>query len=449
MKISVFTNCDGNYHIAGWRHPSAVCDAGTNVQPWIELAKRMEDAKLDMLFIADSASPQGASNPNHLSQTARGFWLEPLTLLSALSTSTTHLGLAATVPTTWHEPYNVARNFASLDHLSAGRAGWNAVTGRNPEDALNFSRAEHMAHDDRYDRAEEFVDVVKGLWDSYDDDAPLRDKVSGQFFDPTKLHFIEHRGKHFSVRGPLSVARPPQGHPVIIQAGTSESGRKFASRIAEVIFTAQSKLADAQAFYADIKSRAASFGRTPDSIKVLPGVSIYVAPTREAAEAKFQTMQDLIPIAYAIHQLGVYLGVDLSGFDPNAPMPDLDQKTGMQDNTRTWLTFAYDNGLTLAQAAMRSAAAKLHWVIVGTPDEVADELELWFSSKAMDGINLLPPHLPGSLDDFIAMVLPILRKRGLFREEYEGPTLRENLGLARPPSGHAVQTGNKSGVAFA
>lgn len=432
MKFSVFMMMDGNYHLGGWRHPEAYADGGFDIARWIEYAQILERGKLDMLFIADTISPPGAGDVEALSQTARAFGFEPLTLISALSQVTKNLGLAATVATTWTQPYNVARMFASIDNMTKGRSGWNLVTGRNVEDALNFSQPEHMAHADRYALAEEFIDVVKGLWDTFDDDAFLRDKRSGRFFDPKKFHMLNHKSAHFQVRGPLSVPRPVQGHPVVIQAGASEPARELSARIADMVFTAQSSAEKARVFYADIKARLSKYGRTPDQILIMPGVNLYVGKSRQEADEKFEQLQELIPTNYAIEHLSAMLGgVDLTSYPPDGPMPELDKNPALS-NPQLWVSLSKDENLTLAQVAKRSAASKAHWSVRGTPKDIADQLEDWFKTGAADGFNLLPAVAPGTLNEFVDLVVPELQRRGLFRTEYEGKTLRENLGLARP-----------------
>jgi FMN-dependent oxidoreductase (nitrilotriacetate monooxygenase family) len=438
LKFSVYMTADGNYHLGGWRLPDAYADAGQNISRWIEVARILERGKIDMLFIADNISPQGVVYLPSMSRSPRSVGFEPLTLLSALSTVTTRLGLAATSATTWNEPYTVARMFASLDHLSGGRAAWNLVTGRNPEDAKNFSRNVHVEHQDRYRRAEEFIDVVKGLWDSYDDHAIVRDRASGLFFDPNKLHLIKHNGEHFSVKGPLSVSRPPQGHPVIVQAGESEAARQLTARAADAVFTQQSSLKSARVFYRDIKRRLEQFGRAPDSLKVLPGMSAYIGRTREEAEEKYTGLQAMTPPEYAVRQLGLLLGVDLSGYPLDEAMPHLDASAA-RANPERWLKFSRDADMTLRQAALRANASKAHFVVKGTANDVADQMEEWFNNDAADGFNLLPPHIPGSLTEFVDHVIPELRRRGLFRFEYDGKTLRENLGLPRPPNSLAIR----------
>jgi len=327
----------------------------------------------------------------------------------------------------------VARTLASLDHLTGGRAGWNLVTGGSYEDAANFSQPVHAAHGDRYERGEEFVDVVRGLWGSYDRDAFPRDKTSGRYVDPAKVHVLNHTGKYFSVKGPLSVGRPPQGYPVIVQAGTSEPARKLSARVADVVFTAQSSIDDAKAFYADVKGRMQQHGRHPDDLKVMPGVAMYIGRSQQEAEAKCEALNALIPIDVAVSRLSRMLGgVDLSGYALDEPMPDVQGNTARMSTPLNYVRLARRENLTLRQVAMRSAAGKDHWTLIGTPQTIADELERWFVEKAADGFNLLPPHVPGAINEFVDLVVPELQRRGLFRTEYEGATLRENLGVPFP-----------------
>ena len=435
MKFAVFLMADSNYHIAGWRHPDSYVDAGSNFQRWIEFAQTMERGKLDMLFIADVIGVPGTKNPENLSHTPSIDKFEPFTLLAALSTVTRRIGLVATAATAYNEPYNVARTLASLDHLTGGRAGWNLVTGGSYEDAANFSRESHAAHGDRYERGEEFVDVVRGLWSSYDRDAFPRDKASGRYFDPGKLHVLNHVGKHFSVKGPLSVARPPQGYPVIVQAGTSEPARQLSARVADVVFTAQSSIDDAKAFYADVKGRLQQYGRHPDDLKIMPGVAMYIGRSQQEAEDKVEQLNALIPTHVALARLSRMLGgVDLSGYALDEPMPELQGNAARMSTPRNYVRLARRENLTLRQVAMRSAVAKDHWALVGTPQRIADQLEEWFVEKAADGFNLLPPHVPAAINDFVDLVVPELQRRGLFRTEYEGATLRENLGVPFPPN---------------
>jgi FMN-dependent oxidoreductase (nitrilotriacetate monooxygenase family) len=433
MKFAVFMLADSNYHIAGWRHPAAAVDAGSNIQRWIEFAQTMERGKLDMLFVADVIGVPGTGKPDSLRHASQIDKFEPFTLLAALSTVTRHIGLVATSATTYNEPYTVARTLASLDHLTGGRAGWNLVTGGSYEDAANFSRSEHAAHGDRYERGEEFVDVVRGLWGSYDRDAFPRDKASGHYFDPSKLHVLNHAGKYFSVKGPLSISRPPQGHPVIVQAGMSEPARRLSARVADVVFTAQSSMEDAKAFYADVKGRVQQYGRQPDDLKVMPGVAIYIGRTRQEAEDKVGQLNALIPIDVAVARLSRMMGgVDLSGYGLDEPMPELEGNAARVSTPLNYVRMAKRDNLTLRQVAMRSAVSKDHSALIGTPKDIADRLEQWFVEKAADGFNLLPPYVPGAIEDFVELVVPELQRRGLFRTEYEGTMLRQNLGVPFP-----------------
>jgi FMN-dependent oxidoreductase (nitrilotriacetate monooxygenase family) len=433
MKFAVFLMADSNYHIAGWRHPDAYVDAGSNIQRWIEFAKTLERGKLDMLFVADVIGVPGVHNPESLRYASTVDKFEPFTLLAALSSVTHRLGLVATSATAYNEPYNVARTLASLDHLTGGRAGWNLVTGGSYEDAANFSQPVHAAHGDRYERGEEFVDVVRGLWDSYDHDAFPRDKASGRYVDPAKVHVLNHTGKYFSVKGPLSVGRPPQGYPVIVQAGTSEPARKLSARVADVVFTAQSSIDDAKAFYADVKGRMQQHGRHPDDLKVMPGVAMYIGGSQREAEDKCEALNALIPIEVAVSRLSRMLGgVDLSGYALDEPMPEVQGNAARMSTPLNYVRLARRDNLTLRQVAMRSAAGKDHWTLIGTPQTIADELERWFVEKAADGFNLLPPHVPGAINEFVDRVVPELQRRGLFRTDYEGATLRENLGVPFP-----------------
>ncbi len=433
MKFAVFMGGDSNYHMAGWRHPDSYTDSGLNFKRWVEFARTMERGKLDMLFIADTIGTPGADDREQLSHTSRVDKFEPLTVLSALSTVTEKIGLVATAATTYNAPYAVARAFASLDYLSGGRAGWNLVTGGNREDALNFNLDSHVAHGDRYDRAEEFADVVRGLWDSYEDDAFLRDKTSGLYFRPEKLHILNHKGKHFSVKGPLSVARPPQGHPVIIQAGGSEPSKELTARVADVMFMSQSFLGDAVTFYADVKGRLAKFGRSPDDLKLMPGAFIFVGRTEEEANERFDKLQSMIPLEVAMARLSQNLGgVDLSPYPIDGPMPDVKGNSARMSAPDSYMKIARREQLTVRQTAMRAATAKHHWIVKGSPTQIADQLEEWFVNRGADGFNLLPSYMPGALNDFVDLVIPELQRRGLFRTEYEGNTLREHLGVPRP-----------------
>ena len=428
LKLGAFLMATG-HHVAAWRHPDVPANAGLDFAHYKHLARVAEAAKFDALFLADSIA---AATGEVASQMARSDHFEPLTLLSALSAVTEHIGLIATATTSYNEPYHVARKFASLDHLSGGRAGWNLVTA----EALNFGRDEHLGHAERYSRAREFHQVVTGLWDSWDDDAFVRDKASGRYYEPSKRHVLDHVGEHFQVKGPLNVARSPQGQPVIVQAGSSETGRELAAQTAEVVFTAQTSLADAQAFYSDLKGRLGQYGREADSLKIMPGVFVVVGQTEALAQAKFEAFQALVEPKVGVALLGRMLGnFDLSGYPLDGPLPQLPlTDSGQRSRQQLLSELAQREQLTLAQLGRRIAGGRGHYSVIGTPLQIADELQRWFEEGAADGFNILVPHLPGGLEDFARWVVPELQRRGLFRREYTGTTLRENLGLARPVS---------------
>ncbi|WP_419736423.1 LLM class flavin-dependent oxidoreductase [Pseudomonas sp. COR18] len=428
LKLGAFLANSG-HHVAAWRHPLAQADASLDFAHFKTIAETAERGRFDALFIADVVALWGHHH-DALSRTARAEHFEPLTLMSALAAVTNHIGLIATATTSYNEPYHIARKFASLDHLSGGRAAWNLVTSVVSDEAWNFGREQHIDHGDRYQRAEEFHDVVKGLWDSWDDDAFTRDKASGQYFDPDKLHTLNHRGEHFSVRGPLNVARPPQGHPVLVQAGASEAGKTLAARVAEVIFASASDLADAQAFYQDIKARAADLGRDPDHIKILPGITPFIGETREQAQALFDEFQALIDPVLGLRLLADTLGedIDLSGHDLDGPLPEtpVGQRGSRRDKV---LELARKENLSIRQLYLRLAGGN---PVIGTAADIADHFEAWFQARACDGFNVFFPYFPGAIEVFVDQVTPLLQARGLFRREYQGRTLRENLGLPRP-----------------
>ncbi|QBD74540.1 LLM class flavin-dependent oxidoreductase [Ktedonosporobacter rubrisoli] len=432
IKLGAFLMNTG-HHVAAWRHPNAWAEHGLEFAHYKHLAQTAEQAKFDMVFLADGVAVRRNHDRASLSRSGQIVHFEPLTLLSALAAATEHIGLVATASTTYNEPYHIARKFASLDYLSAGRAGWNVVTSASEAEAHNFNRETHMEHGLRYERAQEFLQVVKGLWDSWDDDAFVRDKASGLYFEPDKLHVLNHKGKHFSVKGPLNVARPPQGYPVIVQAGASEDGQEFAAQTAEVIFTAQQTLQEAQAFYAAVKGRLARYGRTPDQLKIMPGVFPVVGRTEQEAKEKYDELQNLIHPSVGLALLSGNLGgFDLSSYPLDGPLPDLPETNLNKSRQKLVTDLARRENLTIRQLYQAIAGARGHWTIWGTPQQIADRLEEWFVNDAADGFNIMPPYLPAGLHDFVELVLPILRERGLFRTEYEGRTLRENLGLVRP-----------------
>jgi len=417
-------------HTGAWRYPGAYPDANFNYKHLKYFARRLEAAKFDAFFMADHLAvlnmPVDALKRSH---TVTSF--EPFTLLSALAASTTRIGLVATASTTFDEPYHIARRFASLDHISEGRAGWNIVTTPNPDAALNFGYESQMDHDARYVRAREFYDVVTGLWDSFADDAFVRDVEAGLYFDPAKLHVLDHKGPSLSVRGPLNIARPIQGWPVIVQAGASEPGRQLAAETAEVIFGAEATLESGKLFYADIKARMHRIGREPDQLKILPAAFVVVGETIEAARARRAHLDSLVHYDSGISSLSGMLGHDVSGFDPDGPLPDIPETNASKSARERILRLARDQKLTIRQLAQK-AGSYSGLAFVGTPTSIADEMEQWLIEEGSDGFNVMFPWLPGGLDDFADKVVPELQRRGLFRTEYEGATLRNHLGLQRP-----------------
>ncbi|WP_322011978.1 LLM class flavin-dependent oxidoreductase [Paraburkholderia sp. J12] len=433
LRLGAFLYPTG-HHIAAWRHPHALADAGSRFRHYVELARAAEAAKFDLIFLADGSGTRG-DNVEYLSRTAHSYvaQFEPLTLLSALAAVTERIGLVGTASTTFNEPYHIARKFASLDHISGGRAGWNLVTSSNEHEAKNFGFDQHLAHARRYERAEEFAAVVTGLWDSWDEDAFVHDKATGRFFDPAKRHVLDHRGEFFNVRGPLNVARAPQGHPVVVQAGSSEAGKALAARTAEVIFTAQQRLEDAVAFYADVKGRLAAHGRDPDDLKIMPGVMPIVGRTESEAREKFEALQALIDPVVGLAMVSTLTGgIDLSGYPLDGPIPELPETNASKSRQSLTLALARRENLTIRELSLRVAGARGHWQLVGTAEQIVDALEERFVNYGADGFNVMPALLPDGLDDFIALVLPELRRRGLFRSDYEGRTLRDHLGLKRP-----------------
>jgi alkanesulfonate monooxygenase len=417
-------------HTGAWRYPGAWPDANFNFAHIRQLAQTLERGRFDAFFMADHLAvlnmPIEALQRSH---TVTSF--EPFTLLSALAQHTQHIGLVATASTTFDEPFHIARRFASLDHLSEGRAGWNIVTTSNPDAALNFGRDDHMAHDERYARAREFHDVVTGLWDSWADDAFERNVESGRFFDPARLHVLNHKGKYLSVRGPLHIARPVQGWPVIVQAGASEPGRQLAAETAEVVFSAPGTLDNARRFYADVKGRMQKIGRERDHLKILPGAFVVVGDTVEEARAIRARLDSLVHYDSAIASLSIALGHDASKFDPDAPLPEVPETNASQSGRERVIDLARRENLTVRQLAQRLGGYG-GLAFVGTPQSIADEMQEWLDAEGSDGFNVMFPWLPGGLDAFVDKVVPELQRRGIFRREYEGRTLRENLGLPRP-----------------
>ena len=418
-------------HTGAWRYPGAFPDANFNLAHTIRFIQTLERGMFDAFFMADHMAvlnmPVEALKRSH---TVTSF--EPFTLLSALAMVTKHIGLIATGSTTFDAPYHIARRFASLDHISGGRAGWNIVTTSNPDAAKNFGMEEHMEHGERYRRAREFYDVVTGLWDSWADDAFVRDVESGIFLDPDKMHVLNHKGKYLSVRGPVNIARPIQGWPLIVQAGASESGKQLAAETAEAVFTSQANIEAGRAFYADVKGRMEKLGRDRDHMKILPGCLVVIGETVEEAKAKRLKLDSLVHYANAIGTLSIALGMDASKFDPDKPLPDdIPESNASKSGRERAIALARRENLTVRQLAQRLGGhGGLN--MVGTPKTIADEMEAWVMTEASDGFTIQFPYLPGGLDDFVDKVVPELQRRGLVRKAYAGTTLRENLGLPRP-----------------
>ena len=417
-------------HTAWWRYPGAATDANFNLRHLVDFAQTLERGCFDAFFMADHLAvlnmPMAA-----LKRSATVTSFEPFTLLSALAMVTERLGLIATASTTFDAPYHIARRFASLDHISNGRAGWNIVTTSNPDAALNFGLTEHMDHGERYARAREFYDVVTGLWDSWADDAFIRDVESGIYSDPTRLHTLDHKGKYLSVRGPLNIARPVQGWPLIVQAGASDAGRQLAAETAEMIFASSSSLADAQAFYADVKGRMDKLGRDRNQLKIMPGVLVVVGETAEQAREKKALLDSLVHPDSGIASLSIALGTDASKFDLDAPLPDIPETNQSKSGRQRILDRARRDNLTVRDLA-RIAGSYGGNAFVGTAAMIADEMQHWLETEGCDGFNVMFPTVPAGLHEFVDHVVPELQRRGIFRRAYEGKTLRDHLGLARP-----------------
>ncbi|KAJ5093584.1 hypothetical protein N7456_009445 [Penicillium angulare] len=418
-------------HTGAWRYPGSYPDANFNFKHLTYFIQKLEAAKFDAFFMADHLAvlnmPVEALKRSH---TVTSF--EPFTLLSALSAVTEKIGLAATASTTYDLPYHVARRFASLDHLSNGRAAWNIVTTGNPESSHNFGFNEHMAHGDRYKRAREFYDVVTGLWDSFADDAFSRNVETGEFFDPAKLHVLNHSGDELKVRGPLNIARPPQGWPVIVQAGQSEPGKQLAAETAEVVFCSPKDIEGAKALYADIKDRVEKAGRKREQLKILPAAMIIVGDSKEDAQEKRLKLDSLVHYDSAIASLSIALGTDASVFDADSPLPtDLPETNASKTAREGVERLAKREGLTVRQIAQRYGGYS-GLAFLGSPSDIASEMETWLKEEASDGFTCVFPFLPQGLEEVTDRLIPELQRRGLFRQDYEGSTLREHFGLERP-----------------
>ena len=417
-------------HTAWWRYPGAYSDANFNLKHLECFIQTLEQARFDAFFMADHLAVLNMPL-QALRRSATVTSFEPLTLLSALAMVTERIGLVATASTTFDEPYHVARRFASLDHISNGRAGWNVVTTANPDAALNFGLTGHVEHDERYRRAREFHAVVTGLWDSWADDAWWYDQASGVFFDPKKMHILDHKGEHLSVRGPLNIARPIQGWPVIVQAGASDAGRQFAAETAEVVFGSSRTIEEAGDFYKDVKARVIAAGRSADHVKILPGALVTVGRTSEEAREKKALLDGLVHPESGMPNLSIRLGIDASTFDLDAPLPEIPPSNQSQSQRDTLVALARREKLTVRQLAQQMGGFG-GFEIVGTAGEIADTMQSWLENGAADGFNIMFPTVPAGLNDFVKLVIPELQRRSIFRKEYEGTTLRDHLGLPRP-----------------
>lgn len=424
----------GGFHPSAWREDEAPADPldFATMRAMVQLAER---GRFHACFLADSLSVgfEGADvTRSALSRTGRALRGEPLTLLAALAASTRRIGLLGTASTTYQEPYHVARQFSSLDHISGGRAGWNVVTSKGGGESLNFGRDEHMLHEDRYERAQEFFDVVSGLWDSWEDDAFVRDKESGVYFDPDKLHVLQHRGKYLSVAGPLNIARPPQGHPVIAQAGSSPAGVAFAARNADVVYTLQADVRTGRRFYEQLKDQVAESGRDPGHVKVLPALKLLVGRSQAQAEEKLARLDELVDPETGTEALRVLIGSDLSGLPLDGPVPDVAQTTtGSRTAQAYYLDLARRDGLTVRQLMQLAAR---HGTVAGDANTIADLVQDWAEAGAADGINITFADTVGSLRVFVEEVVPELQRRGIYHQDYRGTTLRDDLGIPRPPN---------------
>jgi len=422
-------------HVASWRHPATtreMLQGATSLEHYAFLAQTAERAKLHFIFLADSPVVTYQSNPAMLARAAQDYYLEPTTTLAAIAALTKHIGLVSTMSTTYSDPYTVARTFASLDHLSRGRASWNIVTTGNPAVSQNFGHDEHMAKDSRYGRADEFVRIVKRLWDSYEDDAFLRDQASGRFLDPAKMHPLHHRSENFSIRGPLNIERTPQGYPVMFVAGSSEGARELAAETGDAVFTAQPDDAQGRVFYADVKARMPKYGRTANEMSILLGAMIVTAETDDEAKAKHQHLRSLIDAEFAVHYMSHLAGIDLSHLPLDQPLPESLRAQAVWSRLELMMDMAKKENMTFGEIAVHYADTYGHQLLVGSPKTIARRMQDLFETKVADGFLLRSPTYPGGIEDIANLLVPELQRQGLFRKDYEGQTFRDNLGLVRP-----------------
>src|SRR5580698_8946676 len=441
LRFGAFFSVPG-CHPTGWRHPDAICETDLDFRYLADMARMAERGKLDCMFFQDSVAIPGSTavygGKPFRAKNGRQVHIEPVSAIAALAAITSHIGLVSTCTTSYNEPYNVARRFLTIDHISGGRAGWNLVTSQAEDEAVNFGRDAHFEHGVRYDRAAEFHDVVVGLWDSWEDDAFLRDKKSGVWFDFDKMHILRHKGKHFTVRGPLNVARSPQGRPVIAQAGSSDVGMELAARTADMVFTAQTTIPDGKAFCAEMRNRASRYGRGPEHLRIFPGLMPIVGRTASEAREKYEELRELVDDEVGLRGVARLCGgLDIYQYPPDGPLPPLQPSNAARARQQLIVDLARKENLTIRQVARYLGTSQGHRVLRGSPTTIAGSMEEWLLAGACDGFNLLFPYFPGPLNDFVDLVVPELQRRGIFRTEYEGTTLRENLGVPVPKNRHA------------
>ncbi len=442
LRFGAFMSVPG-CHPTGWRHPDAVPECDIGFRHLAHMARTAERGKLDAMFFQDSACVVGSGGlygrPPFNIQNGRQAHIEPVSAIAALAAVTSHIGLISTCTTTYNEPFNLARRFLTIDHISGGRAGWNLVTSQAEDEAMNFGADAHMEHGARYDRASEFYDVVRGLWDSWDDDAFLRDKDSGMWFDKDRMHILNHKGEHFSVRGPMNVARSPQGRPVVAQAGSSGVGMDLSARCADMVFTAQTTIKEGQDFCAELRGRMAAYGRGPDEIRIFPGIMPIVGRTMDEARAKHDQLREMVDDTVALRGVNRLCGgLDISQFDPDGPLPDLPPSNAARARQQMIIAMG-KRGMTIRQIGRVLGMSQAHRVLWGTPASMADDMQEWLEAGACDGFNLLFAHYPKPLEEFVDLVVPELQRRGIFRTEYEGTTLRENLGVPFPANSFSAR----------
>ena len=440
LRFGAFFSVPG-CHPTGWRHRDAVPECDLDFRWLAHMARTAERGKLDAMFFQDSVAVVGSGGlyggrPFNV-RSGRQAHIEPVSVIAALAAITSRIGLISTCTTTYNEPYNLARRFLTIDHISGGRAGWNLVTSQAEDEAMNFGFDTHLEHAARYDRAAEFHDVVRGLWDSWEDDAFLHDKESGVWFDKDKMHILNHRGPHFTVRGPLNVSRSPQGRPVVAQAGSSGIGMALAARTADMVFTAQATVAEGQGFCAELRGLAAAYGRAPDDIRVFPGVMPIVGRTATEAREKYEELREMVDDGLGLRGVARLCGgLDITGFDPDGPLPELPPSNAARARQEMIVAMGR-RGMTIRQIGRVLGMSQAHRVLWGTPAMIADDMQEWLDAGACDGFNLLFAHYPKPLEEFVDLVVPELQRRGVFRTEYEGATLRANLGVPVPANSFA------------